>query len=210
MKHLGSDGTCSKEESVDKDKVIIPLIRTIKALIEWFNASQVDGMIIGGIAASLLGRPRTTKDIDALVMIESTRWCEFLKHGFALGFKPRISDALKFVEKTRVLLLTYEATEIDVDISFGALPFEKEALLRKQWVKISGVSIPLPTPEDLIIMKAVSGRPRDIADIEAIIDTHPKLNLKHIRRWVKEFSRVLEMPEIFENLESIIKRQYKL
>ncbi|MBI5044130.1 MAG: hypothetical protein HZC10_09965 [Nitrospirae bacterium] len=46
-------------------------------------------------------------------------------------------------------------------------------------------------------------------DIEAIRDAHPKLNLRRIRKWVKEFSAVLEMPEILKDLEKILKRQKK-
>jgi hypothetical protein len=53
------------------------------------------------------------------------------------------------------------------------------------------LSVPLPTPEDLIIMKAVAHRPRDLADIEGILAGVGDLNLRHIRRWVREFAKVL-------------------
>ena len=67
----------------------------------------------------------------------------------------------------------------------------------------------MPAPEDLIIMKAVAHRQRDLIDIEAILDAHPKLNLKRIRKWVKEFSSVLEMPEILKDIEKMLKRKKK-
>ncbi len=46
-------------------------------------------------------------------------------------------------------------------------------------------------------------------DIEAIQDAHPNLNLKRIRKWVKDFSAILEMPEILKDLEKILKRKKK-
>jgi hypothetical protein len=36
------------------------------------------------------------------------------------------------------------------------------------------------------------------------MDAHPKLNWRKIRRWVKEFSTVLEMPNILNDLEKIL------
>jgi hypothetical protein len=47
------------------------------------------------------------------------------------------------------------------------------------------VGIPLPLPEDLIIMKAVAHRPRDLGDIEAMLAAHPELNPRRVRHWVR-------------------------
>jgi predicted nucleotidyltransferase len=59
---------------------------------------------------------------------------------------------------------------------------------RSVWVEVSGVRVPLPRPEDLIILKAVAHRPQDLVDIEAILAAQPRLNLRRVRRWVREFS----------------------
>ena len=37
-------------------------------MMRWFDAAGVRAAIIGGVAASLLGKPRLTRDIDAVVM----------------------------------------------------------------------------------------------------------------------------------------------
>jgi len=55
-------------------------------------------------------------------------------------------------------------------------------------------------------MKAVAHRPRDAVDIEAVLDAHPKLDKARVRRWVEEFSEALEMPEIYTDLEALMKR----
>jgi hypothetical protein len=41
-------------------------------LLKCFKGMSV--VVIGGIAASLLGRPRFTQDIDILVMLENEKW----------------------------------------------------------------------------------------------------------------------------------------
>jgi hypothetical protein len=166
-------------------------------------------VVIGGVAASLWGRPRLTRDVDALVLLEDGRWGEFLAAGAGHGFLPRRADALAFARETRVLLVHHGESGIDLDLVFGSLPFEKEAAIRAKWVDLGGVAIPLSSPEDLIIMKAVAHRPRDLEDIAAILAAQPVLNVRRVRRWLREFSGALEMPEILNDLEALLSQRRK-
>ena len=194
---------------MSKIEILVPLLSVLRDLVAWLKAKRVQGLIIGGVAASILGRPRVTRDIDALVLLDEKNWDEFLVAGTRFGFVPRLTDPISFARKAKVLLVRHKPSGIDVDVTFGALPFEREAITHAVWVNIKGIRLPLPTPEDLIIMKAVAHRPRDLADIESIMDAHPKLNLRKIRRWVKEFSTAIEMPDILNDLEKILTRRRK-
>ncbi|MGB9700985.1 MAG: nucleotidyl transferase AbiEii/AbiGii toxin family protein [Thermodesulfobacteriota bacterium] len=167
---------------------------------------KVEGLVIGGVAASLLGRPRVTHDVDVLVLVPREKWKDFLESSKNFGFIARIPDALIFAQANRVFLMRHEPSGFDIDVSIGGLPFEEEAISRKIIVETAGVNIPLPTPEDLIIMKAVASRPRDMADIESILEMHSSLNQKYILKKVREFSTALEMPEILRDLKTILKR----
>lgn len=186
------------------EDVLSPLLSALRDLVAWSQKEHIRSVIIGGVAASLLGRPRLTRDIDAVVLLDSRRWEKFLTVGRQFGFEPRIQNPLVFARKNRILLVNHKPSGIDVDISLGALPFEEEAIDRAVNSEVAGVSIPLPSPEDLVIMKAVAHRPIDMIDIQAVLDVHPDLDLHRIRRWVKEFSEVLEMPEILNDLERIL------
>jgi len=55
----------------------------------------------------------------------------------------------------------------------------------------------LPTPEDLIIMKAVAHRPKDLVDIQAIAANYPDLDKERIRFWVVQFGEALDLPELW-------------
>ncbi len=194
---------------MSQNEHLAPLLAALKDLSTWFKAEKIPGVIIGGVAASILGRPRLTRDVDAMVLLDNDAWSGFLKIGKQFGFFPRHHDPITFAEKKRVILVHHKPSGVDIDISVGILPFELEVIKSIKWIEVSGVKIPLPAPEDLIIMKAVAHRQRDLIDIEAIFDVHPKLNLKRIRKWVKEFSAVLEMPEILKDIERILKRKKK-
>ena len=106
-------------------------------------------------------------------------------------------------------LVRHEPSGLDADVVFGSLPFERETVARAVWVEVGGVRVPLPRPEDLIILKAVAHRPQDLADIEAILAAQPRLNLRRVRRWVQEFSEALSMPEILRDLEALLSKGRK-
>ncbi|MGB8873506.1 MAG: hypothetical protein WCB64_10690 [Desulfobaccales bacterium] len=188
---------------------LAPLLTVLRHLTAWLQAEQVRGVVIGGVAASLWGRPRLTRDVDALVLLEEGRWGDFLAAGAGHGFLPRRADALAFALETRVLLMRHGESGIDLDLVFGSLPFEKEAAIRAKWVDLGGVAIPLSSPEDLIVMKAVAHRPRDLEDIAAILAAQPELNVRRVRRWLREFSGALAMPEILNDLEALLSQRRK-
>ncbi len=189
-----------------KSDTLTPLLHALHDLMNWLQIEQVNGVIIGGIAASLLGRPRTTGDVDVLILLEEEHWTKFLDQGKKYNFFSRISEPLEFARQSRVLLLKHKPSIIDVDISFAALPFEEKTILNATNIKVKGLTIRLPKPEDLIIMKAIAARPKDLIDIESIISANSKLNYRRIHKTVREFADALDMPDIIENLEKILKK----
>jgi predicted nucleotidyltransferase len=181
------------------------LLQVLRDLTAWLNSQKVRGAVIGGAAVSVRGRPRLTQDVDAVILLDPPNIEPFLTEGLEFGFTPRIEGAAEFAKKNRVLLLKHEPDKTPIDLSLGALPFEHESITRASIETIGGVSFPVVTAEDLIIMKAIARRPRDVADIESIVTANPELDRDRIRRWVREFAEILEMPEILTDLESLIR-----
>lgn len=161
-------------------------------------------MIVGGIAASILGRPRATRDIDALAVARDDQWTQLLGSSEAHGIVPRIENPLEFARRTRVLLLRHTESGIDVDIILGGLPFEAEAVSRATAHDLSGVRVRLPQVEDLLIMKAIAHRPQDLRDIEGLLDVFPTANVESVRRWLREFAAAAELPDLPEEFEKLL------
>jgi hypothetical protein len=161
-------------------------------------------MIVGGIAASILGRPRATRDIDALAVASDDQWSQLLGSSKAHGILPRIENPLEFARRTRVLLLRHTDSGIDIDIILSALPFEAEAVSRATVHDLSGVRVRLPQVEDLLIMKAIAHRPQDLRDIEGLLDVFPTANVESVRRWVRDFAAAAELPGLPEEFEKLL------
>ena len=64
-------------------------------------------MIIGGIAASLLGKPRFMADLDAVILLRVEDLPKLVDAAREQGITPRIADAEVFARKNRVLLLQH-------------------------------------------------------------------------------------------------------
>jgi len=196
---------CERHTVAKRAKVELP-VAPLRDLVHWWKSVRAQGIVIGGLAVALLGRPRVTRDIDALVLLEEEHWPAFLDAGRQFGFAPREADVLAFAHEARVLLLRHQPTAINIDVTLGHLPFEEEAVARATVVRVAGTSVPLPTPEDLVIMKAVAHRERDLLDIEGLMAAHPDLDLKRVRRWVRSFADALEMPEIYDDMQQRLLR----
>ena len=187
-----------------KPKELEPLLEPLQALAELFRRSGCRGMVIGGIAVGLLGRPRFTADVDAVVFVDVDALPHFLKLAADIGLVPRISDALAFARQHRVLLLRHEKSAVHVDLSLGLLPFEVEAMERGRMFRVGDLSFRIPTPEDLVVFKAVAHRSRDIEDIKAVVASHPDMDVAGVERLVRDFAEVLEMPELWEDIAPIL------
>lgn len=199
-----SVGVASKRNFMSDSTLPAAFGAALQSLTSWLEAEHVPYVTIGGVAVSLLAQPRATQDIDVVIWLERERWESFLLAGEAYGFTPRINDALNFAVRSRVILLQYQNGGVSLDLSCGALPFEREMIERATTLNIGALNLKMPTPEDLIVTKSIAQRPKDIADIEALLSIHQNLDVAYIRRWVEEFAAALEMPELSENLEKLL------
>ena len=182
------------------------LVEPLAAVQRVLDRFAQNGIVIGGIAASLLGEPRLTADIDAVIVLSIDDVAQLIKVASEEGISPRVPDAEAFARRSRVLLLQHETSGVEVDISMGVLPFEIEAAERGKVYQIGPLRVRLPTPEDFIVQKAVAHRPRDLADIKAVIARHPELDWQRIEYWVQQFADVLEMPELWQDIAKLRSR----
>ena len=197
-------GQAKKHRNRELPEAITPLLEPLAALQRVLNHYENFGLIIGGIAASLLGRPRFTADLDAVILLSIDELPGLIATCSNEGLTPRFSEAETFARKHRVLLLQHDSSKINVDISLGILPFETEMVDRGQAITVGGIQARLPTPEDLIIMKAIAHRPKDLSDISSIAAVHPNLDKERIRVWVEEFGEVLNNPGLWKEVEHLL------
>jgi hypothetical protein len=183
---------------------ISPLTEPLQALQRLLDQFDGQGVIIGGIAVGFLGRPRLTVDLDAMFLASIKDIPKILELAEHEGIETRVSNIEEFAKASRVLLLRHKNSGINIDISLGILPFEQEVVERGIKYRAGAVTLKLPTPEDLIILKAVAHRPKDLLDIREIAANHVDLDHKRIEYWVKSFADLLETPNLWNEIRKIL------
>jgi hypothetical protein len=155
-------------------------------------------MIIGDVANAVWGEPCATLDIDVTVWVAKEDM-SYIVSQLASLYEARVSDPAGFVEETHVLPLDSE-DGVPIDVVFGTLPFEQQAIARSVEVPVAGTPVRFCTPEDLILHKIVSGRERDLQDVRGIVLRRLKvLDLAYLEPRIRELSDALEGPELWHS-----------
>lgn len=148
-------------------------------------------MVVGGQAVLLYGEPRLTRDIDVILGVDRDRLAEVLDAAQAAGFAPLV-DPGGFVARTMVLPCGDPDSGIRVDFIFSFSPYEAEALRRARDVTVGSTRVRFVGLDDLIILKVVAGRERDLEDVRILLAKHPERDRILIERWLAELGRALD------------------
>ncbi len=140
----------------------------LRQLLFAFNANHVRYVIIGGYAVFVHGQPRMTKDLD--IFIESSPPNAFATYNSLAEFgaplqKFTVEDFAdgKTVGRFGVPPICFEVIQhidgVDFETVYAnSLPVLIDGDLPARYI----------SPEDLITNKLASGRPQDLADVDAI------------------------------------------
>jgi predicted nucleotidyltransferase len=146
------------------------------------NEEEVRYLIIGGVAVNLYGFPRLTFDLDLMLDLNDFKSVSgFVDSMNELGFKPVIPVKIEdFIDpenrrtwsqekNMKVFSLYNPLKEIErVDVLVENYINFNEAYDRRKNIDAQGITLPLLSIDDLINIKKIANRKRDIIDIEAL------------------------------------------
>lgn len=178
--------------------------RLISTIAQLLSESKIPYMIIGGQAVLLYGVPRLTKDIDITLGVSIDRLADVVKVSRIAKLKILPEDYRDFVDKTFVLPVKDEATEIRVDFIFSFTPYEQQAIERSKKVTIGNSSVNFASVEDVIIHKIFAGRPRDMEDVKNIIVKNPLIDVNYIKKWLTEFDKTQQGEKFTDSFKQIL------
>ncbi len=164
-------------------------------LSQFLSDNNINYMIIGGLANAVWGDPRATIDIDVTVWIEENE-IQGAIAVFTSEYKSLVKSPADFIAKTRVLPMQAK-NDVRIDVIFGALPFELDAVKRAIKINIDNTPVSFCSPEDLILLKIFSKRTKDLEDIRGIVKTRlNKLDMEYLEPRITELSTLLDDPDI--------------
>jgi hypothetical protein len=146
-----------------------PLAELFASLGRVFDALGLRWYVIGAQAASFHGAARLTADVDVTVALASTSVADLIAALTAGDFAPRVVDAIDFAERTHVVPTVHGPTRIPVDVVIAGPGLEEEFLHRAEIHHLGDARVPVASAEDLLVMKVLAGRPKDIEDVGAVL-----------------------------------------
>ena len=172
----------------------------------FLEENHIPYAVLGGLALQHWGEPRTTQDVDLVVLLPSKQEGDFLQ-AILQRFRPRIADAQSFARRYRMLLIQ-ASNDVPIDRALGIPGYEEEALRRASKVSFAGIApIRILSAEDLIIHKCVAGRPRDVEDVERVlIRQRVNLDLRYIRSWLRDFAQIIDAHDPRAIFEGAVKK----
>jgi len=167
----------------------------LRSVVSVLEEQKLPYMLIGGMANLIWGEPRTTQDIDVTVRVEPSALVDTVAQ-LSQIFRALPKDPQAFVKQTRVLPIV-TANGIRVDLIFAELPYQEAAIRRARPISFGGIVVQVCSPEDLIIHKIISERPKDLDDVRGIIRTQrARLDRAYLDPLVLGLAADLERPEI--------------
>ena len=144
---------------------------TLADALAMLGARGIEAALIGGLAVSLRGQPRMTVDVDLVILAEVDQALQLVRDLGGTPFEPLFRGVEDVVTRSFILPLRHRATGIRVDLAIGMSGFERLAIGRATPVAVGDVRVPVVTVEDLLVMKALAGRPQDEQDIRGLVAT---------------------------------------
>ncbi len=154
-----------------------PFLRVIEAL----NKHEVRYVVVGGFAAYLHGSPRLTVDLDLVVDLDPPQTRKAIGALLSMGMQSRLPvDPYQFAdkaireawirEKNMVVFSLFDATAPGFILDLFVREPKSFDLLyaNRKVVEADGLVIPLCGIHDLIEMKILAGRPKDLLDVETL------------------------------------------
>ena len=138
-----------------------------KELLKLFNAHKVDYIIVGGYALAFHGAPRYTGDIDILILPTSENSQKVMLVLKEFGFGEIGLSAEDFQTIDKVVQLGVPPVRVDILTSITGVDSEK-AFSTSVPAEYGDVPVRYINREQFIRNKRMSGRKKDLSDIEAL------------------------------------------
>jgi hypothetical protein len=169
-----------------------------------FNELSIPYVVMGGIAVRVYGIPRPTYDIDITIAIGRPRLPAlydairqigyFIPESYEQGWVDQVAGMP--LVKARLYL---GERGVDIDLFLAESQYQQQLLVRRRQEAFGESSVWLVSPEDLVLLKLLAHRPRDLADIGDILFTQGQLEETYMRHWAERLG-------VLDGLEEVLKK----
>ena len=147
---------------------LIELHPDFKDFLKLLNSHGVEYLIVGGYAVGYYGYPRATGDLDIWIKVgdaNAERTAQAVKD---FGMPERETTKRLFIEKDKIIRMGVPPVRIEVITGASGVEFD-ECYTRREIVEIDDIPVKFISLDDLKVNKRVTGRHKDLEDLEHIL-----------------------------------------
>lgn len=164
-------------------------------VIDILDRSKIPYAIVGAIAAAYHGEVRASRDADAVISLPSAD-IPFLTDNLTIaGLRVRVNKG-DVDDPIRQVLALMDSHDNTVDLLWGVHGMDDGVMDRCRTTSLLGSIVKVIGPEDFIAMKLFAGGPKDLGDVQGVLEiSGERLDIpllkKVTRRYGAEESRAL-------------------
>jgi hypothetical protein len=132
-----------------------------------FKKHQIRYVVIGGYAVAAWGEERATRDVDLLCSGDSRVVVRALEEDH-LRFEHRIGEFDDPISEVIRIEFGEDKDPFEIDVLIGIKGAPVGVFDRARILVIDELPIPVASPEDMILLKLLSGSARDLEDAGSI------------------------------------------
>ncbi len=169
---------------------VAALLRKIASAL---NPLRVRWYVFGAQAVVAAGAVRATADID--ITTEDVPPARLVKALARAGFELRsgIDDLESVLEELRVVPLQHKASGFQLDVVRAGPGLEEQMLERAIVRKVGNTRIPFIETNDLITLKVLAGREKDLEDVRTLLRLDlAEVKVDTVRRRLREIEQLLD------------------
>ncbi|MFH1609633.1 MAG: DUF6036 family nucleotidyltransferase [Candidatus Bipolaricaulota bacterium] len=163
----------------------------VRIALTRLNTAGIPYMVVGSLASSFHGVPRTTQDADVVIVPSSEALTEFLQSMEQDFYVPRGAAAVA-LQKRGMFNVVHLETGFKLDfIVRKSRPYSEEEFRRRQEVLFGGGRCWFPSPEDALLAKLewakLTDSERHVQDAAGIVQVQrDRLDWGYLRLWGRE------------------------
>ncbi len=158
--------------------------------------------VFGAQAVAAYGRPRLTADVDVTIEPTGAGAGEVIAaldaHGFTLS--------AEHLGKARLLPMVHVPSGFPLDLVIASPGLDDELLARARWLDLGGVEAPVVSVEDLVVMKVLAGRRKDLEDVRGVLAVQEaRIDLGRVRDLLGALESATGERKLLARLERLVR-----
>jgi predicted nucleotidyltransferase len=176
---------------------------TLRSLARVLDEQGLAWFVFGAQAVVVRGAPRATQDVDITVEVSREDLPELVSALQAEGLSHRYPEIADELLASGAVLPLRHSSGMEVDMVLAGSGLEAITLARASRVRMDGVEVPVAQATDLVVMKVLAGRGKDLDDVRALL-AGGDVDLAEVRDLLHQLQEALGQSDLLPRLEEAV------